>query len=129
VFGPCEDGGGVMEEVARGVGDMKPVRSGGDAAFDILAGVWDIVDGFGVFGRATSVVGSRESCDGCRDGCLSILLGACAVAAERVNTCLSVQSRDVNATTVSDVWKRASAGARRVSRASELVLWIAANER
>jgi hypothetical protein len=47
-----------MDEVVRGAGDMKP----GEAAFDISER--DAVDGFGVSGRATSVVGSGWCCKG-----------------------------------------------------------------
>jgi hypothetical protein len=58
--GSCDDGGGVMEEVVRGAGDVNLTRSG-EASFDMLAGAADSESDAermrGVSGPATSVVG------------------------------------------------------------------------
>lgn len=63
LLGTWDDGGGVMEDVVRGAGDVNL----GDATFDMLTGAADSErDGernLGVSGRATSVVGINESCD------------------------------------------------------------------
>jgi len=39
-FGNCDDGGGVMEDVVRGGGDVNLTRSG-EASLDILTGAAD----------------------------------------------------------------------------------------
>jgi hypothetical protein len=62
-----DDGGGVMEEVVRGAGDVNLTRSG-EASFDMLTGAADSESdaerNWGVSGPATSVVGISTSCDG-----------------------------------------------------------------
>jgi len=67
VPGICEDGGGVMEEVVRGAGEMNLTRSG-DASFDMVRAAADSAGdrerSLGVSGCAYSVVGINESCDG-----------------------------------------------------------------
>jgi hypothetical protein len=80
-----EEGGGVMEEVVRGAGDVNFTRSG-EASFDMSPGAADserdIERTLGVSGPANSVVGTSESCDGwCRGVRLSILPKAQAVQA------------------------------------------------
>lgn len=54
--GSWEEGGGVMEEVVRGVGETNFLCSGEAEFFDRLTGIG------GVSGRAVSVVGTK-SCD------------------------------------------------------------------
>lgn len=72
-FGSCEEGGGVMEEVARGAGDVNLTRSG-DASFDMMTAASDSERKSGVSGRATSVVGIRVSgAGGYKDAWESIL--------------------------------------------------------
>lgn len=66
VFGICVEGGGVMEEVVRGAGDVNLTRSG-DAAFDMLTGA------VGVSGRTASVVGIK-SCGGWYNGAWESIL-------------------------------------------------------
>lgn len=85
VLGTCDDGGGVMEDVVRGAGDVNLKRSG-EPSFDMLAGAAgsesDAERNLGVSGPATSVVGISTSCDGwCSALWLSILPEAQAVQA------------------------------------------------
>jgi hypothetical protein len=81
VFGICEDGGGVMEDVARGAGDVKPAFAMSTCAADSER---DAERPLGVSGAATSVVGMSESCDGwCRGVWWSILPDARTVQAMR----------------------------------------------
>lgn len=69
VSGICEDGGGVMEDVVLGAGDVNLTRSG-EASPDILTGAaeterdTDACSALGVSGPVNSVVGISDSCDG-----------------------------------------------------------------
>lgn len=69
VSGIWEEGGGVMEDVVLGAGDVNLTRSG-EASPDMLAGAAeaerdaDACSTLGVSGPASSVVGISESCDG-----------------------------------------------------------------
>jgi hypothetical protein len=69
--GSWEDGGGVMDEVVGGAGEVNLYRSG-DLACDMLRGPGDADLEpeyiLGVAGRESSVVGSRESWDNWEKG-------------------------------------------------------------
>jgi hypothetical protein len=87
MLGIWEEGGGVMEDVARGAGDVN-LRRSGEAPFAMSRWATDSERDadrpLGVSGAASSVVGMSESCDGwCRGVWLSILPEAQTVQAMR----------------------------------------------
>jgi hypothetical protein len=78
-----EDGGGVMEEVVRGAGEVNFTRSG-DASFDMLRAAvdseGDAERSLGVSGRVDSVVGINESCDAGYSGAWESMLAKAQLA-------------------------------------------------
>lgn len=75
VFGTWDDGGGVMEEVVGGAGEVN-LTLFGDTAFGVCSGDSESESEriSGVAGPESSVEGTRESWEICdKDGCKSIL--------------------------------------------------------
>jgi hypothetical protein len=81
-FTAWDEGGGVMDEVVRGAGDVNLTRSGD--GFDMSRGAADserdAERSVGVSGRATSVDGMKGSCDGWYSGAWLSMLRAQTVS-------------------------------------------------
>lgn len=72
-WGIWEDGGGVMEEVVGGAGEVNLARSG-ETALDMFAAVGEPERNLGVVGRDSSVEGMSESWEACDGGAWKSIL-------------------------------------------------------